>query len=252
MDWPVWPWILESMKMVGSVYIKVCCPVDSSGCSDVAGQHPAHSYHALIVRRCHLVAAGGIVLKRRSSMKRAFSSVPHTCGTQRMAFRDEPTAGVDHKFTSVGVVPSVDHLSGFTCRGLEMQCIFRGGLNKIHTLINMTHHKLSPKANIQLQDGAIKQWYWKMETLLLTWVYALSHGSQPWDTGVLRCWFNGVTEGEYDGLACCPRCQQNSHYRLIKDWNWLLKLSDIDRWRPGEGLVCGCWPRGPLRHPGSR
>ena len=40
-----------------------------------------------------------------------------TCGAQRMSFRDETTTGVDHKLASVRVVPSVDQLPGFTCRG---------------------------------------------------------------------------------------------------------------------------------------
>lgn len=101
---------------VGSVEIKVCCPVNGSERSDTEGQQSAGSFRVTAVRRCHLVAAGGVVLKRNEH----FQLLPHTCGTQRMAFRDEPTAGVDHKFTSICVVPSVDHLSGFTCRGLEM------------------------------------------------------------------------------------------------------------------------------------
>lgn len=42
-----------------------------------------------------------------------------TCGSQRMSFRDETTAGVDHELASVRVVPSVNQLSCFTCRGCD-------------------------------------------------------------------------------------------------------------------------------------
>lgn len=39
-----------------------------------------------------------------------------TCGTKRMSFRDEATAGIDHKLASICVVPSVNQFSSFTCR----------------------------------------------------------------------------------------------------------------------------------------
>lgn len=66
------------------------------------------------------MATGGLVY-REERRKAAFLLVPHTCGTQRVAFRDEPAAGVDHKFTSIRVVPSIDHLSSFTCRDLGFE-----------------------------------------------------------------------------------------------------------------------------------
>lgn len=46
-----------------------------------------------------------------------------TCRTQRMPFRDETTTGVDHKLAAVRVVPSVDELSSFTCRGCETNIV---------------------------------------------------------------------------------------------------------------------------------
>lgn len=49
--------------------------------------------------------------------------VQRTCGAQRMAFRDEPTTGVHHKLAPICVVPSVNQVSGFTCRGWETQLV---------------------------------------------------------------------------------------------------------------------------------
>lgn len=101
-----------------------------------------------------------------------------------MAFRDEPTAGVDHKFTSVSVVPSVDHLSGFTCRGLGMQRILRGGLNKIHTLITFLIIKKSLKAQICCVEVKFLSKHttagWCNHTVVLKIrKHFYCHGSQP-------------------------------------------------------------------------
>lgn len=72
-------------------------------------------FHTLPHCIMHCVLCPAVYDKRCSSRRVA----RHTCGAQRMSFRDETTAGVDHKFASICVVPSVNQLSCFTCRGCQ-------------------------------------------------------------------------------------------------------------------------------------
>lgn len=121
-----------------------------------------------------------------------------------MAFRDEPTAGVDHKFTSVRVVPSVDHLSSFTCRGLETQRVLRR-TEQTSDFNNMTLHKsqICCMEDKSLSKHATVGWCNQTVLLKIGNIFTdVGLCALTWVTALLRCWFNGVIEREYDGLAC--------------------------------------------------
>ena len=56
-----------------------------------------------------------------------------TRGTQGMALGDQPTAGVDNIFSTVGVVSAVNHLASFACKRLLTGLITVHHIWKINT-----------------------------------------------------------------------------------------------------------------------